>query len=113
MNKSKLINFLLTIILLTINIFITKWVLNTLGVIWDIELFANLDWKLYWGFGSIVSIYILMRGVETEALKASVDEIRDKSKVANEYESTYKQLVYTFGIFILLLFSWLINIIFY
>lgn len=113
MNKNTALNFLLTLIFLTINIFITKWTLNTLGDIWEVETFANMNWKVYWAFSSIAGIYVLSRAVELTVLKNSVDEIRDKSKSWNDYETTYRQLVYTISIFLVLFFSWFVNIVFF
>jgi Na+-transporting NADH:ubiquinone oxidoreductase subunit NqrB len=99
MNKGVDIFLGLTISL--ISSILTKTVLMSLGSQYDLDFFANLTWKQYWGASCVGSIYVCYVNISK------------KAKTESDFELTIYSLMYVVAV----LFTWgfgsLVNYIFF
>jgi Na+-transporting NADH:ubiquinone oxidoreductase subunit NqrB len=102
MNKAVDIFLGLTIAL--ISSILTKTVLMSLGSQYDLDFFANLTWKQYWGASCVGSLYVAYVAVSKET---------DSSETENGFNFTLNSIMYVLAVLFIWGFGSLVNYIFF
>ena len=74
-------------------IFLLKHVLVSIGTQYQLEFFANLSWRDYWGASGIASIYLISTAISLGSKKE-----KDERK---EFQSTINALTRVLGLLII------------